>query len=118
MATGALGKLRTVCAAPALPRTAVVAVQVSAVHWAFTLIVTLLVRVFAQMLAARWYKKAADQGDRNGQLDYAYMLETGKGVAQDYESAVAWYRKSAEQGEPMAQANLGTMLWRGRGAQT
>ena len=43
------------------------------------------------------------------------MLETGKGIEQNYAEAVKWYFKSAEQGNPRAQYNLGHMYETGKG---
>jgi len=43
------------------------------------------------------------------------MYESGRGVEQKYDEAVAWFRKAAEKGHPMAQANLGVMYELGHG---
>ena len=43
------------------------------------------------------------------------MYENGKGVPQDYETAVKWYRLAAEQGDALAQTNLGVMYANGTG---
>ena len=37
------------------------------------------------------------------------MYNLGKGVTQDYKTAIKWYRLAAEQGFAMAQNNLGLM---------
>jgi TPR repeat protein len=43
------------------------------------------------------------------------MYRKGKGVTQDYVTAVKWYRKAADQGNASAQFNLGNMYRKGRG---
>jgi TPR repeat protein/tRNA A-37 threonylcarbamoyl transferase component Bud32 len=57
--------------------------------------------------AARWYRKAAEQGSDVGQYELGVMLENGLGVARDPNAAVSWYRKSADQGYARAQYALG-----------
>ena len=37
------------------------------------------------------------------------MYEEGRGVEQDYATAVEWFRKAADQGDANAQYNLGVM---------
>jgi S1-C subfamily serine protease len=43
------------------------------------------------------------------------MYEKGRGVSQDYKSALKWYRLAAEQGDADAQYNLGVMYGTGQG---
>ncbi len=62
-----------------------------------------------------WYRKAADQGYANAQLNLGIMYTNGQGVAQDYAQAVTWYRKAADQGNAKAQINLGNMYKNGKG---
>jgi TPR repeat protein len=45
-------------------------------------------------LAARWYKKAADQGDGNAMTDWGYCLQHGVGVRRDEKSAEWAYRSA------------------------
>jgi len=54
--------------------------------------------------AARWYRKAADQGgvEAQGLLGFAYA--NGMGVPQDYGEAARWYRRAADQGNTTAQS--------------
>jgi TPR repeat protein len=40
--------------------------------------------------AARWYRKAADQGDATAQYNLGVMYGTGQGVTQDYGKAYMW----------------------------
>ena len=68
-------------------------------------------------MAAKWFGKAAENGDREGQANYGYMLDNGLGVEQNHEEAVLWYRRAAEAGDVSAQANLGAMFESGRGVE-
>ena len=65
--------------------------------------------------AVKWYRKAADQGDADGQSNLGLMYQNGRGVAKDEVEAVKWYRKAADQGYANGQVNLGTMYWVGNG---
>ncbi len=59
--------------------------------------------------AAKWYRKAAEQGDADAQFRLGVMYHEGEGVSQDYTEAAKWSRKAAEQGDASAQINLGVM---------
>jgi TPR repeat protein len=66
--------------------------------------------------AARWYRRAADQGDAYAQYRLGVLHTVGRGgVSQDYERAVALFRPAAEQGHAHAQADLGHMYQQGLG---
>jgi len=65
--------------------------------------------------AAKWYRKAAEQGYAPAQSNLGVMYEHGKGVPKDYTKAVEWYRKATEQGIAIAQFNLGVMYDNGKG---
>ena len=65
--------------------------------------------------AAKWYRKAADQGDADAQFLLGNIYYDGEGVLKDYKEAVRWYRKAAEQGDPNAQDSLGLMYANGEG---
>jgi TPR repeat protein len=68
--------------------------------------------------AEAWYKKAAAQGDLNGELHLAaFYRDGGKGFARDMVQAAAWYRKAAEQGDVGAQGTLGLLYSMGQGVQ-
>jgi hypothetical protein len=58
--------------------------------------------------AVRWYRLAADQGNRNAQYNLGVCCSNGTGVVQDNTEAVRWYRLAADQGKGMAQFNLAT----------
>jgi len=57
--------------------------------------------------AARWYRKAAEQGSDVGQYELGLLLEAGVGVPVDLVAAVGWYRKAAAQGHARAQHKVG-----------
>ena len=65
--------------------------------------------------ASGWYRKAAGQGNADGQVRLGAMYEEGYGIDQDYTEALLWYRESAEQGNSLGQNNLDEMYKRGRG---
>ncbi len=48
--------------------------------------------------AVKWYKLAAEQGDKFAQENLGWFYEYGRGVEQDKSEAVKWYRLAAEQG--------------------
>ena len=45
--------------------------------------------------AAKWYRKAADQGNVLGQLSIARLYSQGKGVIKNLKEAEKWYLRSA-----------------------
>jgi TPR repeat protein len=65
--------------------------------------------------AARWYRKAADQGHALAQFNLGNAYFKGRGVTQDYAEAARWYRKAADQGNVLAQFNLGKAYFKGEG---
>ena len=65
--------------------------------------------------AAKWFRKAADQGDGQAQNNLGVCYGKGQGVPQDYTEAVKWYHKSAKQGFAAAQYNLGCCYDNGQG---
>jgi TPR repeat protein len=67
--------------------------------------------------AAKWFLKAAEQGDADAQYNLALMYENGEGVKKDYKEAVRWYTKAAEQGYASAQYMLGYMYCNGLGVK-
>lgn len=56
--------------------------------------------------AAKWYRKAADEGHAQAQSDLGECYYFGEGVEQNYAEAVKWYRKASEQGHEQAQDAL------------
>jgi len=67
--------------------------------------------------AAKWFSKAAVQGNAKAQSMLGTMYSNGQGVPQDYAKAKKWYRKAAVQGLAEAQSELGFMYMVGRGVQ-
>jgi TPR repeat protein len=65
--------------------------------------------------AARWCRKAADQGQVGTQTLLGAMYAEGKGVDQDYAEAIRWYRQAANQEDATAQSLLGAMYIFGTG---
>ena len=61
--------------------------------------------------AAKWYLKAAEQGDAEAQIKLAkyYLSDDG---SRDLDKAFKWYLKAAEQGDAEAQLQFG-QYWRG-----
>ena len=64
---------------------------------------------------ARWYRKAAEQGEANAQHALAGAYATGLGVPYNGAEAAKWYRKAAEQGERDDQSILGFLYMTGGG---
>ncbi len=60
--------------------------------------------------AARWSRKAAEQGDANAQINLGIMYEEGQGVAQDYAEALNWFEKGTEQGSVVCANCLAWLL--------
>ena len=65
--------------------------------------------------AAKWFRKAAEQGDTISQYATGSMCEHGDGVAKDLVEALRWYRKAADQGYARAQFNVGNSYYHGSG---
>jgi uncharacterized protein len=49
-----------------------------------------------------WYRKAAAQGDPDGEYGLASMISSGEGVARDLVEAKKWYMRAAEHGHVLA----------------
>ena len=60
--------------------------------------------------AAKWYRKAADQGDPMAQGMLGWLYATGRGVDKDLKTAVEWFSKGAAQGNAEAQFGMGFSL--------
>ncbi|KAG0315712.1 hypothetical protein BGZ97_007914 [Linnemannia gamsii] len=65
--------------------------------------------------AMHWYRRAAEQGNANGQYKVGHMLSHGLGVPQNQELAMGWYKKAAEGGNSDAQNSLGFIYKDGLG---
>ena len=56
--------------------------------------------------AAVWFRKAADQGSADAQLELGWLYDEGSGMQRDHTKAMMWYRRAAEQGLASAQYQL------------
>jgi TPR repeat protein len=65
--------------------------------------------------AVRWFRKAAEQGDRDAQTNLGSLYLLGDRLPQDYSEALKWLRAAADQGHPLAQTKLGIMYEDGKG---
>jgi hypothetical protein len=59
--------------------------------------------------AAKWFKKAADQGDAEGQVSLAGLYQMGQGVPKDRGEALRLYNLAASQHNINGLFNLGNM---------
>ncbi|HXJ42486.1 MAG TPA: tetratricopeptide repeat protein [Bryobacteraceae bacterium] len=60
--------------------------------------------------AAKWFRKAADQGHAEAQLILGLLYAKGDGgLHQDIPEAAKWLRKAADQGDRQAQYSLGAL---------
>lgn len=69
------------------------------------------------VIAARYYKKAADLGDAWGAYKYANMLYEGQGIPKDVPSAVNYYAIAANKNNEWAQYRLGEFYVDGTGVE-
>lgn len=67
--------------------------------------------------SARWYRKAAEQGNAEAQYCLGLCYYGALGVELDDTEAVKWFRLAAEQGIPDAQKALGDMYLCGYGVK-
>lgn len=65
--------------------------------------------------AARWYARAAAQGEAQAQFRLGLLYLEGRGVEQDDAQAAKWLNEAAQQGVTAAQNNLGSLYESGRG---
>ena len=63
----------------------------------------------------KWFRKAAEQGNAEGQYNLGVRYLQGEGVAKDATEGVKWLRKAAEQGNTEGQYNLGVCYAKGYG---
>jgi hypothetical protein len=68
--------------------------------------------------AAKWYRKAAEQGHRDAQFYLASMYSGGtKPIEIDFKEATKWYYITAVQGDSNAASALAQMFYSGRGLE-
>ncbi|HEV7670882.1 MAG TPA: hypothetical protein VGS22_20360 [Thermoanaerobaculia bacterium] len=65
--------------------------------------------------AALWYRRAAEQGDAEGQFTVALWLWLGEDVEMNRTEALQWWRKAADQGRSDAQFWLASAYENGEG---
>jgi hypothetical protein len=59
--------------------------------------------------AAKWTRKAAEQGVPQAQYNLGWMYAMGSGVPQSDTEAVQWFQKAAAQGDVEAQRWLNAL---------
>lgn len=64
---------------------------------------------------ARWFYKAANQGDPTAQHELGLLYLDGSGVAQDDREAFKWFQRAAVENYPPAQFDLANLFLEGRG---
>lgn len=65
----------------------------------------------------KYFRKAAEQGFVDAQINLAVYYTTGEGVPVDLEKATYWFMKAAEQGDAQAQYNLALNYKNGVGVE-
>jgi TPR repeat protein len=65
--------------------------------------------------AVALYRKDAELGVIDAQVNLALMYQEGQGVAQDFAQAAKWFGQAAKQGNAEAQHNLGLLYLEGKG---
>jgi TPR repeat protein len=66
-------------------------------------------------VAAAWYRKAALQGDPEGELNLGYCYARGEGLTKNEIEAARWYQRAADHGSAEAQYRLGICYERREG---
>ena len=54
----------------------------------------------------KWYRKAADQGNADGQNNLGGSYANGRGVAKDEVEAYKWWLLAGAQGDELAKKNI------------
>jgi TPR repeat protein len=67
--------------------------------------------------AARWYRRGAELGYQNSQVNYAWMLLQGRGVARDDSEAFRWFLAAANSGHPYSYLATAEMYAVGKGTE-
>ncbi|MDO9381647.1 MAG: tetratricopeptide repeat protein [Hyphomicrobiaceae bacterium] len=62
-------------------------------------------------------RRAAAEGDPSAQFEVGARLAEGKGIDQNFQSAIEWYQRSASHGFAQAQYRIGTHYERGLGVE-
>lgn len=69
------------------------------------------------VLAAGWFRKAAEHGEVQGQSHLGLACEMGLGVKKDYKEAIKWYSLAAAQNDHDSWLGLGRLYAHGRGVK-
>jgi uncharacterized protein len=64
--------------------------------------------------AARWIRKAAEQGSPRAQVNLGALFAEGLGAPKNFQTALFWYRRAAEQGDAESERNLGSVYAEGK----
>lgn len=67
--------------------------------------------------ALKWYKKAADQGNTDAEVNLGSLYLNGQGVEKNEIQAVRFFKLAAENGNAAAQSNLALMYLSGIGLE-
>ncbi len=67
--------------------------------------------------AAKWFRRAAEQGHPAAQYSFGLRYLFGQGVAKDPQAAIYWLQRSAEQGFAAAEFSLGLRFYWGQGVR-
>ena len=71
-----------------------------------------------EVLAFKWFLKAAEQGDVSSQYQVGTMYEEGRGTQKDLSLSMKFFQLAAEQGFAKAQYAVADAYWQGRGVKT
>jgi len=63
------------------------------------------------------YRKSAEEGNSDAQIQMGNAFANGSGVERDYVQAVKWFRKAADQGNPNGQTWMGVVYADGLGVE-
>lgn len=66
--------------------------------------------------AARWFHRAADQGNPEAQCQLGFLYRMGSGVPRDDREALKWFQRAALENYAPAQFDLSLLLLQGSGA--
>lgn len=59
--------------------------------------------------AVYWYRRAAEQGHPDGQMQLGACLSLGRGVRRDFKQAIIWTKKAVKQNASCSAHNLATI---------
>ena len=65
--------------------------------------------------AASWFRRAADNGDLAGEVEFAILLFNGTGVPKDERAAARYFLHAAKRGNAIAQNRVARLYASGRG---